>query len=187
MTATTRRPCRSMRGGWCSRRRRRSRSTPSSRRRPGKGGRGAEVDISGASFQIVSDRSGGAPDGTILLSADELTNLNAASLLIGGTRTDYADGTTSLDVTANLIVVANDAAHPLEGPEIVLAVDGSGAGITLADGATIRSTGTITNAPHRRLRHRRRQRRHDRAGRGGARLRRAATPGDAREHRRRRR
>ena len=113
---------------------------------PGKGGRGAEVDISGAAFEIVSDSSAGAPAGTILLTADELTNLNAASLLIGGTRTDNADGTTSLNITADSIVVANDAAHPLSGPEIVLAVDGSGAGITVADGATITSTGSITNA-----------------------------------------
>lgn len=114
---------------------------------PGKGGRGAEVDISGASFEIVSQRTdGGSPDGAIQLSADELTNLHAASLLIGGTRTDNADGTTTLDITADTITVANDAAHPLSGPEVVLAVDGSGAGITLADGATIIATGTVTNA-----------------------------------------
>ncbi|HWA92167.1 MAG TPA: filamentous hemagglutinin family protein [Rhizomicrobium sp.] len=113
---------------------------------PGKGGRGAEVDISGAAFEIVSERTeGGSPDGAIQLSADELTNLHAASLVIGGTRTDNADGTTTLDITADSIVVSNDAEHPLEGPEVVLAADGSGAGITLADGATILATGTATN------------------------------------------
>ena len=57
-----------------------------------------------------------------------------------------ADGTTSLDITADSIIVANDAQHPLTAPEVVLAVDGSGAGITLEDGATIRSTGTLTRA-----------------------------------------
>ncbi|HWA03364.1 MAG TPA: filamentous hemagglutinin family protein [Rhizomicrobium sp.] len=113
---------------------------------PAEGGRGAEVDITGASFEIVSAKTGGAPDGTIQLTADELTNLHAASLLIGGTRTDNADGTTSLDITADSIVVDNDAAHPLSGPEVLLAVDGSGDGITLADGATIIATGEVTNA-----------------------------------------
>ncbi|MBV9992137.1 MAG: filamentous hemagglutinin family protein [Alphaproteobacteria bacterium] len=117
---------------------------------PGKGGRGAEVDISGGAFTIVSgddgDEGTGAPAGTIVLTADELTNLNAGSLLIGGTRTDNADGTTTLNLTADSILVENDAAHPLDAPEVVLAVDGSGAGITLADGATIRSTGSLARA-----------------------------------------
>ncbi|MEI9930395.1 MAG: hypothetical protein WDM89_07525 [Rhizomicrobium sp.] len=112
----------------------------------GKGGRGAEVDISGAAFEIASEQDAAAPDGTIVLTADELTNLNATSLLIGGTRTDNADGTTNLNVTATSILVDNDAAHPLSAPEVVLAVEGSGANITLADGATIIATGDASNA-----------------------------------------
>jgi len=109
---------------------------------PGPGGRGAEVDISGSSFDIVSTLPDSSPDGTIVLTADSLTNLDAASLLIGGVRTDNADGTTSLDITANAITIANDSAHPLSGPEMIFAVDGSGAGITVADGASITATGT---------------------------------------------
>jgi filamentous hemagglutinin family protein len=112
---------------------------------PGKGGRGAEVDISGSTFDIVSTAPVNGPQGAIVLTADELTNLNAASLLIGGIRTDNSDGTTSLDVTASSILVENDAAHPLSGPEVVLAVDGSGAGIKLADGATILAKGNVTD------------------------------------------
>lgn len=110
---------------------------------PGAGGRGAEADISGAAFDIVSVLPPQMPDdGTIVFTADSLSNLGAASLLIGGTRTENADGTTSLDITAHSILVENDAAHPLTGPETILAVDGSGAGITLADGATIIAKGT---------------------------------------------
>ncbi|MBV9064090.1 MAG: hypothetical protein JOY77_14355, partial [Alphaproteobacteria bacterium] len=116
---------------------------------PGEGGRGSEVDISGESFDIVSSLPGGGGDGsTIYLTADSLTNLNAASLLIGGVRTDNADGTTSLDITASSIEVDNDASHPLTGPEIILAVDGvkpdgTGASITLDDGATIIASGKV--------------------------------------------
>ena len=111
---------------------------------PGEGGRGAEVDISGLAFDIVSTAPDSPPPpGTIVLTADSLTNLDAASLLIGGVRTDNADGTTSLDVTAQSIDIANDAAHPLSGAEMLFAVDGSGAGITVADGATITATGAV--------------------------------------------
>ncbi len=109
---------------------------------PGKGGRGAEVDITSSAFDIVGSGTGTGAPGAVVLNADDLTNLNAGSLLIGGVRTDNADGTTSLAITAHDILVENDAAHPLSGPEIVLAVDGSGAGITLANGATIIATGT---------------------------------------------
>lgn len=112
---------------------------------PGQGGRGAEADISGLNFQIVSARPDQAVDGAIVLTADSLTNLNASSLLIGGVRTNNADGTTSLDVTASSIVVANDAEHPLVVPETILAVDGSGSSITLSDGATITASGTSAN------------------------------------------
>ncbi|HEX3943501.1 MAG TPA: filamentous hemagglutinin N-terminal domain-containing protein, partial [Rhizomicrobium sp.] len=110
---------------------------------PGTGGRGSEVDISGKAFDIVSALPEQFDDGVIYLTADSLTNLNASSLLIGGTRTDNTDGTTALNITADSIEVGNDAAHPLTGPEVVLAVDGSDSSITLDDGATILATGKI--------------------------------------------
>jgi len=113
---------------------------------PGEGGRGSEVDITGNSFDIVSSLDQGTDPGAIVLTADSLTNLDASSLLIGGVRTDNADGTTSLDVTAQSITVANDSSHPLEGPEILLAVDGEGAGITLDNDATIIAKGTTGSA-----------------------------------------
>jgi filamentous hemagglutinin family protein len=109
---------------------------------PAEGGRGSEVDITGADFDIVSTLGDAPPDdGAIVLTASSLTDLNASSLLIGGVRTDNPDGTTTLDVTAQSIVVENDSAHPLSAPEVLLAVDGSSANITLADGATITATG----------------------------------------------
>ncbi|HEY1710349.1 MAG TPA: filamentous hemagglutinin family protein [Rhizomicrobium sp.] len=111
---------------------------------PAEGGRGAQADISGLSFDIVSTLPDTLPtDGTIVLTADSLSNLNASSLLIGGVRTDNADGTTSLEVSAHSIVVENDTSHPLQAPEIVLAVDGLGSSITVKDGADVEAQGAI--------------------------------------------
>lgn len=110
---------------------------------PGQGGRGAEVDITGSSITIVA-QAGPVTPGVIQLSADQLTKLNADSLLIGGVRTDNVDGTTSLAVTAHQITVSNDSANPLAAPDLLLAVDGSGSGITFNDGATLTASGTDT-------------------------------------------
>ncbi|MDR3508727.1 MAG: filamentous hemagglutinin family protein [Caulobacteraceae bacterium] len=110
---------------------------------PGKNGRGAEVDITGGSIEIV-DQVGAPVSGVIQLSADQLTAMNADSLLIGGVRTDNADGTTSLKVSTGRITVANDASHPLTESDIVLVVDGSGATLTLNDGAAITASGNDT-------------------------------------------
>ncbi|MBA3811185.1 MAG: filamentous hemagglutinin N-terminal domain-containing protein, partial [Caulobacteraceae bacterium] len=106
------------------------------------GGRGAQVDISGAALDIVG-AAGGGDAGGIVLTAASLSNLNAASLLIGGVRTDNADGTTSLDVTTNAITVAGDAT--LAAPEIILATDGQNAGLIIEDGASIVASGTVSD------------------------------------------
>ncbi len=117
---------------------------------PASGGRGSEVDITGAAFDIVSTDTGQSGNGAIVLTAGGLTDLNAASLLIGGVRTDNADGTTSLDITSTSITVENDSAHPLSAPEVLLAVDdgssGASGSITLADGATITATGQVSGS-----------------------------------------
>ncbi len=115
-----------------------------------RGGRGAQVDISGSKIAILSTLAGAPADGAIQLTAAGLNRLNAESLLIGGIRTDNADGTTGLAVTSNSILVANDAAHPLMAPEIVLAVDDGISGnvastLTLNDGATIIATGAMSD------------------------------------------
>lgn len=110
---------------------------------PAAGGRGGEVDITGAIIDIGSTT--GAPvAGHVELAAGQLDLLNADSLLIGGTRTDNSDGTTTLNVTATQINLANSAAAPLTAPDILLAVDGSASAITLKDGATIIASGADT-------------------------------------------
>ena len=114
------------------------------------GGRGSQVDISGSKIEILSTLAGAPVNGAIQLTAAGLNRLNAESLLIGGIRSDNADGTTSLALTSNSILVANDAAHPLMAPEIVLAVDDGISGnvastLTLNDGATIIATGAMND------------------------------------------
>ncbi|MCA6109660.1 filamentous haemagglutinin family protein [Bradyrhizobium cenepequi] len=114
------------------------------------GGRGAQVDISGTKINIVSNLAGAPAGGVIQLTAAGLNKLNAESLLIGGIRKDNADGTTSLTVTSNSILVANDAANPLVAPEILLVVDDGLSGnvasqLTLNDGATLIATGVMSD------------------------------------------
>lgn len=104
---------------------------------PAAGGRAATADIAGTRFGIVSTAPAVAPADTIIITAATLNSLNVASLLIGGTRTDNADGTTSLAITARDILLANSIDTALTAPELLLAVDGAAAAITLADGAAI--------------------------------------------------
>lgn len=109
------------------------------------GGRAADIDIGGADITITSGTATAGTAGTIQLSAERLSALGAGSLLIGGIRSELADGTTRIDVTATSIDVTNDAAHPLSAAEVVLvtgAGDDVGASLTLRDGATIRADGT---------------------------------------------
>ncbi len=106
------------------------------------GGRASTADIGGSNFEIVGTAPAvPAPAGTIVITAGTLQRLNAASLLIGGTRTDNVDGTTSLAITGQSILLANDAASALSAPELLFAVDGSGSSILFNDGASVSATG----------------------------------------------
>ncbi len=127
---------------------------------PASGGRGSQVDIGGAALYIYKAGTLAAPSASTLAAADgpliELTdtsldNLGASSLLIGGVRTDNADGTTNLLVSTHAIAVASGAT--LTGPEIILAsgsstqADGTVAvaQLTIADTASITAQGSLTN------------------------------------------
>ncbi|HEY1610021.1 MAG TPA: filamentous hemagglutinin N-terminal domain-containing protein, partial [Paraburkholderia sp.] len=88
----------------------------------GPGGAPAEVDIASQDIQIVGNGQNAgeaALPGYLQISADQLDALDAGSLLIGGTRTQTDTGIT-IDAIANSVVVSNDAADPLSGPEIML-------------------------------------------------------------------
>ncbi len=104
---------------------------------PAAGGRGGQVDITGSAFEIVTAGTSGTLADAVILRTSDFANLNAASLLIGGTRTDFADGTTALAIGARTIRLANGAGDPLSAPEIVLAVDGQAGTKTLEDGTIV--------------------------------------------------
>ncbi|WP_127078968.1 filamentous haemagglutinin family protein [Rhodomicrobium lacus] len=106
------------------------------------GGRGAKVDIAGTKISIVSELPGTPTAGTLTITASSLSNLGAESLLIGATRTDNEDDTTTLSVSASSITVANDTAHAISAGEIVMASTGS---ITIADGSAIIATGEMAD------------------------------------------
>lgn len=82
------------------------------------GGAPAEVDIASQAIQIVGNGEAALP-GYLQISADQLDALDAGSLLIGGKRTQTSSGIT-IDPIATSVVVSNDAADPLTGPEVIL-------------------------------------------------------------------
>ncbi len=108
------------------------------------GGRGSQIDLAGEIITIVSQLPEEAGEGLYVTTGD-LVDLNAASLLIGGIRTDNADGTTDVVTTAREIHVSNDATSPLSAPEIVLAVSGENSLIDITDGAAIVASGTLAD------------------------------------------
>ncbi|WEK02140.1 MAG: filamentous hemagglutinin family protein [Candidatus Sphingomonas phytovorans] len=116
---------------------------------PGTGGRGAAVDIAAQDIQIIGG-SGAARAGYLQVNAVSLTGLGAESLLIGGTRTDTADGTV-VKAVSNSVILSNDTGSALTGPEIlfVSATDASGSdpnaanGLLIESGSVLAAKGTI--------------------------------------------
>ncbi len=105
------------------------------------GRRGAEVDITAPKLAITAP--GGATvggSGFVELSAASLNNLNAASLLLGGTRSSTADGV-SIVVGSSEVVVANTSAQALAAPEILIAATDR---VALLDGSVVRGADTFT-------------------------------------------
>lgn len=104
----------------------------------GEGGQAGQIDILGSNI-LIAAADADAAEGTLLISDATLAKLNAPSLLIGGRRTDNADGTTSIAATAANITVAGGAS--LQASELLLAVGGPGSALTIEDGATLAAKG----------------------------------------------
>lgn len=103
----------------------------------GPGGRSGRVDVAADELTVVSARSDN-PDG-IELTVDDLNQLGAASLLLGGVREASAEST-EVDVGARRVTVAQGAA--LTGPEILLAGTET---VTVAAGARVSAEGALTS------------------------------------------
>ncbi|MCW1911936.1 filamentous hemagglutinin family protein [Luteolibacter sp. GHJ8] len=110
------------------------------------GGRGSSIDISTPLDTFIASAGVTAPAGAITLDAAALNAFGAESLLIGGRRTSTADGIT-VDVRSGNITVDNEGS-PLTASDLVLVARN---GLTIAEGAEIRATGTLANADTLRL------------------------------------
>jgi filamentous hemagglutinin family protein len=115
--------------------------------KPATGGRGAPIDISGANLVVDHGGEETPVTGSIVLTDTELNNLGAASLFLGGVRSDNSDGTTTLAVSSGTITVNQDVSLTI--PELILATDGldpsPGVGaLTIAPTASIVATGAVT-------------------------------------------
>jgi filamentous hemagglutinin len=77
------------------------------------------VDIAAPQINIVANRAANS-GGYVQILANDLSALDAGSLLIGGSRTVGSDGV-HITAEASIVRVDNDAAHPLEAAEIMLA------------------------------------------------------------------
>jgi filamentous hemagglutinin family protein len=115
---------------------------------PAPGGRGGEAAITGTNLLVLAaDQSEPAADvspGYIVLNSDQLSNLGATTLLLGGTSTLGAAGLV-VTATATSLEVDTDAAHQLSAPELLLVtLAKSGAnGLTVDAGSVISAVGSV--------------------------------------------
>lgn len=99
------------------------------------GGRGALVDISSNKIAVVS--TVGTPTaGVLSLSAEQLNNIEADSVLLGGSRT-VAGNQQTITTNASDVTFANDAAHAVRMKELLVTAKNE---IRLNDGATVKTT-----------------------------------------------
>lgn len=108
---------------------------------PGQGGLGAEVDIAAPKLLVVGagEATGQVvKNGVTYLAIDEATlvNFNAASLLLGGTRSDG-----EVDVVSSDVRMSGNAS--LIGPEVILAATDS---VLLDSGANLKGSGVGATA-----------------------------------------
>jgi hypothetical protein len=128
---------------------------------PDTNGRGGLLDIVAQDIQILAPGRS-ARSGYVGLAANQLSGLGVESLLLGGMRSD--DGGT-IAVVSNSVELSNNAASPLQGPEIIL-VAGTGGGnndpngnidpnanrrLTLDPGSVVRSIGQMADPSARSI------------------------------------
>ncbi|CEN56275.1 filamentous haemagglutinin family protein [Candidatus Methylopumilus turicensis] len=95
--------------------------------------RGGVVDITSNSIKVVGTK-GADVSGILQLTAASLNNLNAESLLLGGTRTAKDDGSTQITAGASNLEFANNNENKLLVKELIAASTDT---LTVAAGASI--------------------------------------------------
>lgn len=101
----------------------------------GAGGRGALVDISSSNIQVVAEKNS-SQAGVLQIKAAQLNQIDADSVLLGGTRTINGN-TQTINTEATQVTFSNDADHQVRmGELIVTATDN----INVNSGAVITTT-----------------------------------------------
>ncbi len=108
----------------------------------GTGGAGALVDVVSQRIQIV-DANSAALAGYVQIRAADLVKLDAASLLLGGTRTRTSAGD-RITALATSLILSNDD-ETLEAPEVLLVATAAraGDGIVIGAGSKVAAVGDI--------------------------------------------
>jgi filamentous hemagglutinin family protein len=133
---------------------------------PGVAGAGGQVQISGNNILILAaDQSvpaadclsGSGPGCTgsvkyLVLDADQISNLGATSVLIGGTA-QVVKGVEVITASAVNLEVKTDAAHALSGPDLQLVslASSDGRGLVVDDGSVVRAVGSVPSANNRNI------------------------------------
>jgi filamentous hemagglutinin family protein len=138
-------------------------------------GGGGQVQISAANILILASDQAVPPadclagsaagcTGTanyLVLDADQISRLGAASVLIGGTASVVngvevigpsalnSDGSVPTSDLAFNLEVKSDAAHPLSGPELLLVSQAGGNGVVVDAGAVVRAVGAVPKGTDR--------------------------------------
>jgi filamentous hemagglutinin family protein len=124
---------------------------------PASGGRGGEVDITGANIVVAASdlaadfTANSAYAGYLILDADQISDLGAESVLIGGARAQTSAGTL-ITATALNLEVDSDAAHPLTGPDLLLVslaptvANAADHGLTVDAGSVIAAKGAAPSS-----------------------------------------
>ncbi|WP_231587161.1 filamentous haemagglutinin family protein [Methylophilus sp. TWE2] len=109
------------------------------------GSKGGLVDISSNKIQVVSN-VGAIQDGVLQLSASQLSNIQADSVLLGGTRT-VSGNTQTITTQASEVTFANDANHVVESAELIVSAKDKlsvKAGAVIKTGPAATQPGSVT-------------------------------------------
>ncbi|WP_160168912.1 filamentous haemagglutinin family protein [Bradyrhizobium sp. Ai1a-2] len=112
---------------------------------PGLVGGGGQVQIGGSKILVAVRGANGAlprPAGYLVLDVDQISDLGASSVLIGGTA-NVVNGVQNISATALNLEIATDAAHPLTGPELLLVSKAGDRGVVVNAGSVIQAVGTV--------------------------------------------
>ena len=120
------------------------------------GGQGGQLDLSAPDLEIVSSPQQGLPVGTVQLTVDQINAVGAQSVLLGGVRneTSATTGTSSENITVGTtdLTLANDATHPLQAGEVMLAANDTIAlgntSAIVASGAAVDTTAYTITSPN---------------------------------------